>query len=204
MQSYRVIHQHFHHSNLQVQVQPLPVTLDGHLSKTSRSSQRSFAKLHLKSLQKGMIWTTRLPRTLSDQYDYYGHLVLEICSASNSRIFAKIAQPPMNWSVGHKMSVLGWILTTLKPNGPVASINGWLQCPGGNFEHRSDMIRPCQAYSKHIQRTFKTPEPKTQFGKSPSKDGNLPNGFREVKGRESLTHFETPMASSEICYCYME
>ena len=65
-------------------------------------------------------------------------------------------------------------------------------------------MMPCQAYSKHIQPTFKTPEPKTQFGKSPSKDGNLPNGFREVKGRESLTHFETPMASSEICYCYME
>lgn len=59
-------------------------------------------------------------------------------------------------------------------------------------------------FQTHLIQTFKTPEPKTQFGKSPSKDGNLPNRFREVKGRESLTHFETPMASSEICYCYME
>ena len=59
-------------------------------------------------------------------------------------------------------------------------------------------------FQTHLIQTFKTPEPKTQFGKSPSKDGNLPNGFREVKGRESLTHFETPMASSEVCYCYVE
>lgn len=66
---------------------------------------------------------------------------------------------------------------------------------------RHDQTMP-SIFQTHLIQTFKTPEPKTQFGKSPSKNGNLPNGFREVKGRESLTHFETPMASSEICYCY--
>lgn len=80
-----------------------------------------------------------------DIYRCYGHLVLEICSASNSRILAKIALPPMK-KLGHKMCPVVAASTTLKPNpgpnGPVASINGWLQCPGGNFEHRSDMIRP--------------------------------------------------------------
>lgn len=190
MQSYRVIHQHFHHSNLQVQVQPLPVTLDGHLSKTSRSSQCSFAKLHLNSLQKGMIWYG-LPRTLWTPRA--GNLqrikFQDFCQdrgASNEK--------------GEKQNIifLRKKNTTLKPNKTqrTCGIHQWLA--------PVPWRKLCQAYSKHIQRTFETPEPKTQFGKSPSKDGNLPNGFREVKGRESLTHFETPMASSEICYCYME
>ncbi len=129
-------------------------------------------------------------------YRHYGHLVLEICSASNSRIFAKIALPPMKKLVAKSTA------RTLKHKiPPVASINGWLQCPCSI----SDIHATSETHSKHLSPTpnLARAQAKTEICKRETRETNengtqssCKNRFREVEGRESLTHFKTPKASS--------
>ena len=164
-------------------------------------------------LQDFPIFTTQLCKTSPQQptstrhkmdyhghYRHYGHLVLEICSASNSRIFAKIALPPMK-KVGRKIDCQNFETQ----NPPVASINGWLQCPWST----SDIHATSETHSKHLspRPNLAKAQAKTEICKRETGETNengtqssCKNRFREVKGRESLTHFKTPRASSEVCY----
>ena len=200
MQSYRVIHQHFHHSNLQVQVQPLPVTLDGHLSKTSRSSQRSFAKLHLKSLQKGMIWYDMIWTTVVDTIDAMDTMDTSCWKSAAHQIPGFLPRSRgLQWKkIVHRMSWKKCPATTLKPNGPVASINGWLQCPLKLWAHP---IRPW-CHAKHI------PNTSNEHSKHLSPRPNLAKAQAKTEicrtDSEKWKVEKVSPSSSEICYCYME